>query len=127
MGRLPRLQRDQILAVARSVFTERGFDASTLAEIAGPLEVTPAAILRHFDSKQDLFSAAMSSRFDELAHADPQELRMLRDRPRPEETAASRARVTQAERLRDSLSKQRLFAPLSQAPFTLSISGQAIR
>ena len=62
MGRPPRISRDQILDAARAAFSARGFAATTLADIAGALEVTPAAILRHFDSKQALFSAAMSTR-----------------------------------------------------------------
>ena len=62
MGRPPRISRDQILAAARRNFSTRGFAATTLAEIAAEIDVTPAAILRHFDSKQELFHAAMSSR-----------------------------------------------------------------
>jgi len=62
MGRPPRISREQILDAARHAFSARGFAATTLAEIAAALGVTPAAILRHFDSKQELFRAAMSSR-----------------------------------------------------------------
>jgi len=77
MGRPPRITRDQILEAARAAFAERGFAAATLAGIAAELKVTPAAILRHFRTKQDLFTAAMSSRslvippfVDELARVD---------------------------------------------------------
>ena len=59
MGRPARLSRDQILATARSHFAATGFDSTTLSAIATSLEVTPAAILRHFPSKQELFAAAM--------------------------------------------------------------------
>lgn len=62
MGRPPRISREQILDAARRAFAERGFDSTTLADIAGGLKVTPAAILRHFKSKQALFTAAMSAR-----------------------------------------------------------------
>lgn len=61
MGRPPRITREQILEASRAAFQARGFAATTLADIAKALDVTPAAILRHFDSKQALFSAAMSS------------------------------------------------------------------
>ncbi|PYQ30797.1 MAG: hypothetical protein DMF56_08330 [Acidobacteria bacterium] len=77
MGRPPRISHQQILDSARDVFTARGFAATTLADIATTLRVTPAAILRHFPSKQDLFAAAMSARsieippfVAELAHVD---------------------------------------------------------
>lgn len=62
MGRPPRVTRDQILDAARAAFSARGFAATTLADIAAAVDVTPAAILRHFDSKQALFTAAMSTR-----------------------------------------------------------------
>jgi AcrR family transcriptional regulator len=59
MGRPPTISRDQILESARNLFTAKGFDTATLADIAAELKVTPAAILRHFQSKQALFNAAM--------------------------------------------------------------------
>ena len=62
MGRPPRITRDQIVETARNVFTERGFDGATLADIAERLGVTAAALLRHFPTKQALFTEAMSSR-----------------------------------------------------------------
>ena len=62
MGRPPRISREQILDAARAAFSARGFAATTLADIAKALDVTPAAILRHFESKQSLFTAAMSTR-----------------------------------------------------------------
>src|SRR5262249_8765175 len=59
MGRPPRIRRDQILDTARRVFGAKGFAAATLADIAGQLGVTPAALLRHVDSKDELFREAM--------------------------------------------------------------------
>ncbi|HVS33143.1 MAG TPA: TetR/AcrR family transcriptional regulator [Thermoanaerobaculia bacterium] len=59
MGRPPTISRQQILDSARNVFTFKGFDTATLADIAAHLHVTPAAILRHFESKQALFNEAM--------------------------------------------------------------------
>ncbi|HYC88570.1 MAG TPA: TetR/AcrR family transcriptional regulator [Thermoanaerobaculia bacterium] len=73
MGRPPRISRDQILEAARAAFQARGFAATTLADIAKALDVTPAAILKYFDSKQALFSAAMATQVLELASLDPDE------------------------------------------------------
>ncbi|HYS53775.1 MAG TPA: TetR/AcrR family transcriptional regulator [Thermoanaerobaculia bacterium] len=77
MGRPPRITRDQLLETARGVFAVKGFEAATLADIASELGVSPAAILRYFESKQELFEAAMRGRVTappdcilELAHAD---------------------------------------------------------
>ena len=79
MGRPPRISRDQILETARAVFISRGFDGTTLAAVGKRLGVTPAAILRHFPSKQDLFMSAMAGGalippfLDELAAMDAAE------------------------------------------------------
>ncbi|HEX7192208.1 MAG TPA: TetR/AcrR family transcriptional regulator [Thermoanaerobaculia bacterium] len=59
MGRPATIQRPQLLATARSVFARKGFEATTLADIAGELNVTPSALLRHVKSKQELFFEAM--------------------------------------------------------------------
>src|SRR6266576_3322304 len=61
MGRPPLVNREQILQAARKVFTLKGFSSATLADIAAEVHVTAAAVLRHFDSKQALFDAAMHS------------------------------------------------------------------
>jgi AcrR family transcriptional regulator len=61
MGRPPRIRRDQLLDTARRVFAAKGFAAATLADIAGELGVTPAALLRHVRSKDELFAEAMHS------------------------------------------------------------------
>ena len=61
MGRPPRIRRDQILDTARRVFAAKGFAAATLADIAGELGVTAAALLRHVRSKDALFAEAMRS------------------------------------------------------------------
>lgn len=78
MGRPPRISREQIVDAARTAFTQRGFDGTTLADIAAQLDVTAAALLRHFPTKQALFTEAMSSRdlgvpryIEELVAADP--------------------------------------------------------
>jgi AcrR family transcriptional regulator len=61
MGRPATIQRPQLLATARRVFAQKGFEAATLADIARELHVTPAALLRHVESKQQLFFEAMET------------------------------------------------------------------
>ncbi|SRR6266849_2932042 len=61
MGRPPTIQRAQLLESARRIFAAKGFAATTLADIASELRVTPAAILRHVESKDALFRSAMES------------------------------------------------------------------
>ncbi len=77
MGRPPRITADALFDTARRVFASKGFEATTLADIGSELGVSPAALLRHVRSKQELFVTAMSSRVSgppdfilELANVD---------------------------------------------------------
>jgi AcrR family transcriptional regulator len=49
--------RDRILDTALQLFTELGFDATTLQEIADRLGFTKAAIYYHYRSKEDILMA----------------------------------------------------------------------
>ena len=87
MGRRPLRSRHEVLAAARAVFSERGYDGATLQAIAQRVGLSPAALLRHAPNKEALFAAAMARAegdlplpMDELARtaddADPR--RVLR-------------------------------------------------
>jgi AcrR family transcriptional regulator len=60
MGRRPKINREDVLRAARETFAERGFEGATLAAIAAKLDVSPAALLRHAATKEELFTAAMA-------------------------------------------------------------------
>jgi AcrR family transcriptional regulator len=49
--------RERILDVALDLFTEQGFDGTSLREIAERLNVTKAALYYHFESKDDILMA----------------------------------------------------------------------
>ncbi len=49
--------RERILDVALDLFTEQGFDGTSLREIAERLGVTKAALYYHFESKDDILLA----------------------------------------------------------------------
>ncbi len=59
MGRTARVNRNQVLSAAREAFVERGYEGATLANIAGRVGVSAAALLRHAPTKRDLFVACM--------------------------------------------------------------------
>src|SRR5450755_1641000 len=61
MGRPPKVLRNEVLAAARAAFMGRGYEGTTLADIAARLGVSPAALLRHAPTKQALFTAAMGA------------------------------------------------------------------
>jgi AcrR family transcriptional regulator len=49
--------RTRILDAARSCFVERGYDQTTMRDIAHAADMTAGALYHHFTSKQDLFAA----------------------------------------------------------------------
>lgn len=52
--------RDAILAASQTVFAERGYDRATIRAIAGSAGVDPALVHYYFDTKANLFQAAIS-------------------------------------------------------------------
>lgn len=51
--------RSAILASARALFAEQGYDRTGIREIAAKADVDPALVHHFFGSKEELFSAAM--------------------------------------------------------------------
>ncbi|NBE94046.1 TetR/AcrR family transcriptional regulator [Nonomuraea sp. KC401] len=51
--------RGEILAAARKVFAEKGFDKATVRGIAREAGVDPALVHHYFDTKEGMFAAAM--------------------------------------------------------------------
>jgi AcrR family transcriptional regulator len=60
--------RERILDVALDLFTEQGYDKTTLRQIAEPLGFTQAAIYYHFAAKQDIL-LALHMRLHQLGKA----------------------------------------------------------
>ena len=61
--------RARLLATARSLFAERGFDGVSIAQIASALGVTKQALLHHFGSKEKLYGEVLhsiSSEFEDV-------------------------------------------------------------
>lgn len=59
MGRPAKVSSEKVLAAARQLFAEKGFEAATLAAIGARVGLTAAAILRLAPSKEALFQKAM--------------------------------------------------------------------
>ena len=53
-------RRATILAVAKVLFSDKGYHGVSVDEIAGRLGVSPAILYRHFDSKEALYDAVLS-------------------------------------------------------------------
>ncbi len=53
--------REQIIAQAMTAFSQRGFHGSSARQIAAAVGISPAALQRHFGSKDELLSAVLAS------------------------------------------------------------------
>ena len=61
--------REKILAAARDMFAEEGFEAVTMRAIADRIEYTPTAIYHHFENKNALLTELCRGDFGILARA----------------------------------------------------------
>ena len=50
-----------ILAVAKSLFLEKGFSTASMVEVARIADVSTATLYKHFTSKDDLFGACVET------------------------------------------------------------------
>src|SRR4030081_2628917 len=66
--------RDTIIKVALELFAERGYEQTTIAEIADTAEVSPRTIFAYFPSKEDIL-------FCNLPEANERLARVLAERP----------------------------------------------
>ena len=80
--------RAALLEAAAKLFAERGFDRTTVRDIASLAGVNQALLFRYYGSKDALFATVMASRSRELLADSPAEhllrdtlLRMLAERP----------------------------------------------
>jgi AcrR family transcriptional regulator len=62
----PRDTRALIQAVAVELFTEQGYDKTSLREIAERLDVTKAALYYHFKSKEDIVHSLLDDYFGQV-------------------------------------------------------------
>ena len=60
-------RREQIIAVARELFAERGYRAVAVDEIARRAGVSPPVLYDHFASKRELYAHLLERQADELA------------------------------------------------------------
>jgi AcrR family transcriptional regulator len=69
-------RRDQILAVATSLFARQGFNGTTTKQIAGKAGVTEALIFRHFPTKEDLYWAVIEAKIQDNSPRERMQARL---------------------------------------------------
>lgn len=59
-------RRDELLALARKLFAERGFKATTVREIADAAGILSGSLYHHFDSKESMADEILREFLDDL-------------------------------------------------------------
>jgi len=72
-------RREAILRAAASAFAQRGFAATSMDDVAAAAGITRLIVYRHFDSKEDLYTAVLQRVRDRLAEEFGAELQQRRD------------------------------------------------
>src|SRR5512145_2621841 len=52
-------RREQLIEIARSLFAERGFDGTSIEEIAARAEVSKPVVYEHFGGKEGLYAVVV--------------------------------------------------------------------
>ncbi|MDQ6713955.1 MAG: TetR/AcrR family transcriptional regulator [Candidatus Dormibacteraeota bacterium] len=83
------LRIDQVLESATRLFTEKGYEAASVRDLAASLEMRPSSLYHHFPGKQHiLFAICMRMQTDFNAQVMPE---LIANRP-PDEAIASAVR-----------------------------------
>jgi AcrR family transcriptional regulator len=80
-------RRDAILAAARKVFAEKGFEGTTIADVARKARVAAGTVYLYFESKTELFAALNGLLFETINQA------MIDAKAPPDLASGTKARV----------------------------------
>lgn len=61
-------RREQLLAVARALFAEKGFDATSVEEIAARAQVSKPVVYEHFGGKEGIYAVIVDREVQALLH-----------------------------------------------------------
>jgi TetR/AcrR family transcriptional regulator, fatty acid metabolism regulator protein len=79
VNRLPATRRiEDIMAAARVVFAERGYDDASITDIASRAGVVEGSIYRFFDSKRHLLTKVVEHWYEEMLQVDAAQLSGIR-------------------------------------------------
>jgi AcrR family transcriptional regulator len=66
--------QERILCAARELFSEAGYDRTTIRAVAAEAQVDPALVMHYFGSKEDLFGAAIRVDLEDMVVGPEEEL-----------------------------------------------------
>lgn len=93
----PRLARearvDEILAAARDLFCEKGYEATAVAEIAARLGIAEPTVFKYFPTKRELLMSVLQRWYDEMFRDYTRDLSQVRG-------ARARLRLVVSQHLR---------------------------
>lgn len=61
-----RERREQLVAIGRTLFAEKGFDAASIEEIAARAEVSKPVVYEHFGGKEGLYAVVVDREMSDL-------------------------------------------------------------
>lgn len=85
-------RRDQIIDVAMKLFSKKGFNGTTVRNIAKEADICEAMLYKHFDAKESLYAAILEKQCEEKGT-----LLSLNDEGSPETDEHSRLKSVAAE------------------------------
>jgi AcrR family transcriptional regulator len=59
-------RREQLVAVASEIFARKGFDATSMEEVAAKADISKPIVYQHFHDKEGLFAAVVEREMEEL-------------------------------------------------------------
>lgn len=92
-------RRTQLIGVARSLFAERGYEATSIEEIAQRAQVSKPVVYEHFGGKEGLYAVVVDREMADLLHRITASLQSHRSRERVE--AVTLALLTYVEECTD--------------------------
>ena len=75
-------RREQLVAVGRRLFAEKGYDAASVEEIAARAKVSKPVVYEHFGGKEGLYAVIVDREVGALLAALEQSLQDQRSHPR---------------------------------------------
>lgn len=62
----PKQAIENIITISAKLFAEKGYDKTSMQDIADAVGMSKGGIFHHFSSKEDIFNAVMERQFEQI-------------------------------------------------------------